>query len=114
MYCVNMGRWADSIIGPFDTEKDAVRYIDGLSWRGEEPKVVQVAPPSLREFTVELYVGGVSLTAVRAATTPQCAVVEVAKALNLVFNYGEGRNTLGYRANGVRYEVDRDMKVERE
>lgn len=69
MYYVNMGRWADNIIGPFETIARAEDYIDRTGWRGARPTVVQIAPPLKRKWkvTIPFSSGDVTYT-VEAAT----------------------------------------------
>lgn len=53
-YYVNLGRWAENIIGPFDTTEAAERYIRGMKhWSGDQrPTVVTIASPK-KTFVLE-------------------------------------------------------------
>lgn len=53
MYYINLGRWANNIIGPFDEYVEADAYIDDIPYRGNRPTVVGIAPP-IREVEYEV------------------------------------------------------------
>lgn len=63
---VNLGRWAESIIGPFDFHTEADRYIDTLDWCGLRPEVVTIAPPDEQKIAKSLRSVTVSLTLAEA------------------------------------------------
>jgi len=52
-FYINMGRWADSVIGPFESREDANWHLNEIDWRGSKPTIVTIAPPSPGVFDVE-------------------------------------------------------------
>jgi len=49
---INMGRWADNIIGPFDTHDAADAYIETVPWRGARPTIVTIQSPRKPKWRV--------------------------------------------------------------
>ena len=79
---VNLGRWADGVIGPFTTEGEAQTYADGLNYNGVPPKVVKASPPktAVMRWTVP-FTSGDARIEVKVAAKSQTEAVNKAKAL---------------------------------
>ncbi len=106
---INLGRWADTIIGPFEDTYDAVEYVKARRAAGyafRDPKYVTVAPPAPieRDYVVTLPVGFDFTTTVRA-TSAQEAVDEVAR------NVADcGGPTWTYYCEGSDYDPSDDVR----